>query len=80
MLPFLNKLKHQSSGMTTILRKPDEGAPENPDAGLEAAAADLANAVHAKDIKAIAAALRSAFELLTSEPEPEATPTEGLES
>lgn len=38
---------------------------------LESAAEDLVNAVHSKDIKAVAAALRAAFELCDSEPHEE---------
>ncbi len=60
---------------TTILRKPDETALESPDAPLEAVAQDLSTAIHAKDIKAIASAIRAAFEIMSSQ-EPESTETE----
>jgi hypothetical protein len=70
MIPFLNKAKPQA-GLLTVERKPDETKEENPDDGIEACAQDLTNAIHAHDIKAVAAALKSAFELLDSEPHSE---------
>lgn len=76
MLPFLNKIKRQDSGMSVIERKPDEGKEESPDAGLEAVASDLSNAIHSKDIKAIAAAIRAAFAIMESEPHAESSETE----
>jgi hypothetical protein len=67
MLPFL---KHDqdasvSSPVSTQIRKPDE---EGEYSGLHAAAEDLVNAVHAKNIKAVAEALKAAFDLCDSEP------------
>lgn len=41
---------------------------EGPDEGLEAAGTDLLRAINAKNPKAIAAALRAAFEILDSMP------------
>ena len=74
MLPFL-KPKHQT-GIIIAQRKPDgkeelHGPEDQEDAGLEAAAADLIRAVHAKDEAAVAAALRAAFEICDSEPHEE---------
>ena len=67
MLPFL-KLKQDaasSSPVDAIQRKPDD---EDSFDSLEVAAEDLCHAIHSKDMKAIASALRAAFELLDSEP------------
>ena len=51
-----------------LQRKPDQ-EPEYD--VLESAAEDLCNAVHAKDYKAVAVALRAAFELMDSAPHEE---------
>jgi len=69
MLPFL---KHkQDSGTValpeTIKRESDESEYDM----LEAAAEDLMHAVHSKDIKMIAQALRAAFEICDSQPHEE---------
>ena len=72
MLPFMNKIRRQDSGMSVIERKPDEGKEESPDAGIEAAASDLINAVHSKDTKAVVMAIRAIFELVEQEPHIEA--------
>lgn len=70
MLPFLKKDQEASAAgpVESIRREPDEGADYDV---LESAAEDLATAIHAKDIKGIAAALRAAFELCDSEPHEE---------
>jgi hypothetical protein len=68
MLPFLKNLKEVGSMSSTpdsMSRTPDEGSDYD---SLESAAEDLMNAVHSKDIKGIAAALRAAFELVDSQP------------
>lgn len=70
MLPFL---KHSKEGsmqgpVETIQREHDE------DSGfdmVEACAEDLIEAVHKKDVKAVAQALRAAFEICDSEPHQE---------
>ena len=76
MLPFL-KQKIQSP---TIIehRKPDQEEPSseesqesNDNEGLEAAASDLIDAVHNRDPKAAASAMRAAFELMESQPHEE---------
>lgn len=41
------------------------------DTGLHTAASDLMNAVHAKDVPAIAAAMKAAFEIMQSAPSEE---------
>ena len=61
--------------MITETRKPDENSakPEesNDNEGLEMAAQDLIDAVHNKDPKAAASAMRAAFELMESQPHEE---------
>jgi hypothetical protein len=73
-LPFLKKFAQP--GVSVSIRKPDEesakeelkeGLPE----GLEAAASDLLDAIEAKDIKRIAAALQAAFEISEASPHQE---------
>lgn len=68
MLPFLKRNKEASASapVESVERKPDEGAEEFD--SMESAAQDLCDAVEKKDIKAVAAALRAAFELMDSEP------------
>lgn len=73
MLPFL-KSRPQQSGMAVITRTPDDPNAASDDSGIEAAASDLISALHSKDVKATAAALKAAFELLDSMPQDE-TPT-----
>ncbi len=71
MIPFLKRKDEASVSMPAekIKRDPDEGAEID---SLEVAAEELCNAVHAKDYKAAASALRAAFELLESQPHEEA--------
>lgn len=71
MLPFLKHSKDAAVSMPveTMERTPDEGAEYD---SMESAAEDLCNAVHAKNYKAAAEALRAAFELMESEPHEEA--------
>lgn len=70
MIPFLKHKEAAASGpIDSIKREPDE-EPEFDT--LEAAAEDLCRAIEAKDYKAIAAALRAAFDLLESQPHEEA--------
>lgn len=69
MLSFLkNKEASASSPIESVERKPDEGAEYDV---LESAAEDLCHAIKAEDYKAVAAALRAAFELCESEPHEE---------
>jgi 2C-methyl-D-erythritol 2,4-cyclodiphosphate synthase len=79
LLPFL-KPKHQGiAGIVVKMRKPDEKdegdeIPEesdDKDAAIHACADDLIKAVHSQDIKGVAEALRSAFEIMDSEPHEE---------
>lgn len=70
MLPFhkLNQDAAASGPVESIKRTPDEGADYDV---LESAAEDLVRAVHSKDIKGVAVALRAAFELCDSMPHEE---------
>ena len=67
MLPFLKQNQEGSSSgpIESVERKPDDGSDYD---SMESAAEDLISAVHSKDAKAVAAALRAAFELADSEP------------
>ena len=69
MLPFLKKTKEASIATTPeiIKRASDDEGAEDYD-HLESAAEDLIAAVHSKDAKGVAAAIRSAFDML-DEPE-----------
>jgi hypothetical protein len=67
-LPFLVRKPNQG-GISTEVRKPDQSPEDNEeDQGLMACAEDLINAVHSRDKKATAEALKAAFELMDSEP------------
>lgn len=70
MLPIQKKLKEGSvsAPVETVKRDPDE-EPEYD--SMESAAEDLMHAVHSKDVKGIAMALRSAIELFDSQPHEE---------
>ena len=70
MLPYLkrNKDGSASSPVEAIERKPDHE--ENFDV-MESVAQDILNALESKDAKALAEALRAAFELMDSEPHEE---------
>ena len=72
MLPFLKNIKHQA-GVITEVRKPDGGAQEQPsdsdkDEGLRACSRDLIRAIKDDDEAGVTQALRSAFEIMDSEP------------
>ena len=68
MLPYLQQKKIAS--IAHAVRRPDGSMEEveQDDLGLLEAASDLMAAVHAKDSKAVAAALKAAFEICDSEP------------
>jgi hypothetical protein len=72
LLPFLKRTKEGSASMPVdhIKRDADEDKEPNMDS-MEVCAQELCDAVHAKDVKAIAAALRAAFELCDLEPHEE---------
>jgi hypothetical protein len=74
MLPWL-KHKHET-GLIVEKRKPDGNLQEshsegNEDSALKQCSADLIRALTDKDEDAVASALRSAFEILDSEPHEE---------
>ena len=79
MLPFLKpKQKGYATGIIVKNRTPDEKPEENQedkDASIHACAKDLITAVHAHDIPGAAEAMRSAFEILESQPHEEAEHT-----
>lgn len=66
MLHFL-KNKSSAPGLTVIDRQPDIKSEDSDTQGLEIAAKDLIHAVSMKDTKAVASALRAAFQILDSE-------------
>lgn len=67
MLPILKKQEASVvSSPQTIRRQPDEDSEFD---SLEVAAQDLCDAVHSRNYKAAAQALRAAFEMCQSEPE-----------
>lgn len=71
ILPFLAK-KPLQPGVIVKERASDakpDASDESDDSGIEACAEDLISAVHAKDVKGVAEAIKSAFELLGSAPE-----------
>lgn len=70
MLPFLKHSKEASvSGPVEVkMRESDQ---ESDYDMLESAAEDLISALHSKDVKAVASALRAAFQIYDSEPHDE---------
>lgn len=73
MLPFLKSKQAQQTGVIIKERAPDQKE-ESEDIGahgIEACAEEFIRAVHAKDVKAAAAALKDAFEILESQPHEE---------
>lgn len=68
MLPFLKKEASVSQPIDSTKRKPDEEPAYD---SLQSAAEELVSAIHAKDISAVASALRSAFELCDASPHEE---------
>lgn len=72
ILPFLTKKPAQTGVIIkerTPDKKPDDQSPD--DSGIEACAEDLIHAVHAKDVKAVAEAIKAAFEILDAQPHEE---------
>lgn len=74
MLPFL---KHKrTAGLIVTTRSPDGDKKElyqegDEHAGLEACAEDIINAISNKDAKALASALKAAFEVCDAQPHEE---------
>lgn len=80
MLPFLKKKDASVAGLIIKTRAPDAApkADENEEkddssAAIEACASELVRAIHSRDAKAVAAALKDAFDILeaTEEETPE---------
>lgn len=74
MLPFLNP--NRISATLIAKRKPDgglesKGQDGDMDAGIMSAAEDLIRAVHSKDARSVAKALKSAFEMCDTDEKPE---------
>ena len=66
--------KRQEAGIITKYREPDikeDGSSAPDDSALEACASDILAAIAGQDQKGLARALRSAFEVLESEPHEE---------
>lgn len=66
------KKKPQETGIIIQTRNPDSSMEESEDSGdaaMEACAADLIRAIHDKDQKAVASAIKAAIECHSSEPE-----------
>lgn len=70
MLPFLKRMQEGSAStpVESVERKSDH---EEEYDSLESAADDLIAAIHSKNSKHVAAALRAAFEMCDSEPHAE---------
>lgn len=69
--PFL-KPQRRDAGVIMTVRQPDGSKPQvedSEDQGLTACSDDLIRAIHAKDAAGVTSALKSAFEILDSEPQ-----------
>lgn len=75
MLPFLKTAAN--TGLSIKNRKPDQPADESSSdsAGLEVCAQDLINAIHSKDIKRVASAIRAAIDIAGSMPDEDESET-----
>ena len=72
MLPFQKNKTGQVAGIIMKTRSPDEDKEPNDDsAAIDACAKDLIEAVHSRDTKRVAEAIKSAFEILESMPHEE---------
>lgn len=70
MLPFLKKQEAAVVSPVEHIKRESDEEPEYD--MLESAAEDLISAVHSKDVKSVAQALRAAFEMCESQPHEEA--------
>lgn len=64
MLPFQKNKQGQVAGIIMKTREPDNKEESDNSSAIEACAKDLIEAVHSRDIKRVAEALQSAFEIL----------------
>lgn len=73
----MNK-KPPQTGVIIKQRAPDTKPEESKtdDSGIDACAEDLIQAIHARDVKAAAEAIKAAFEILDSEPHEEGSHSE----
>jgi hypothetical protein len=75
VLPFLKHKQQGNAGLIVKMRAPDEKPDsedsEDKDAAIHACAQDLITAIHSKDVKLVAEAIRSAFEILDEMPHEE---------
>lgn len=69
MLPYLKK--HKPAGITQEISPQDYTSDQDQDAGLDACAQDLKDAINNNDIKGITNALRAFFEIVDSQPHEE---------
>lgn len=69
MLPFLKR--KPTPAPTVVNRKPDEPGEPTEDQGLSSCARDLIEAVHNRDEKGVAAAIKAAFEICETYPHEE---------
>lgn len=83
MLPFLKPKNQGVAGLSIKIRAPDKAEDseiseesDEKDTAIHACAQDLINAVHSRDVKSAAEAIRSAFEILESMPHEEGEHTE----
>ena len=70
LLPFL-KNKRKETGVIVQERSPDSPEAPSDESGLEAAASDIMAAISAGDAKALAGAIKAAFEICDSQPHEE---------
>lgn len=71
-MPFLKNKQSSVAGLIIKNRAPDEPVEsEDPAAAIEACASALVSAIHSKDPKAVAEALKDAFAILDSMPHEE---------
>lgn len=68
MLPFLKQNKEVSVAVPTEHIEREHDGEEKEYDLLESAAEDLISAMHSKSVKSVCEALRSAFDILDSEP------------
>lgn len=64
MLPFQKNKQGQVVGIIMKTREPDNKEENNNSHAIDACAKDLIDAIHTKDIKRVAEAIQSAFEIL----------------
>jgi hypothetical protein len=74
LLPFLKNKQASVAGVIVKQREPDEKPESDQDdssAGVESCAQELIRAIHAKDAKSVANAMRDLMEVIEASPEDE---------